>query len=198
MQLSVPELLRQVRQDLQIQRQKVEDVLQHYPEEVLQYRPGPEKWNILECLEHLNLTYDYYLPQIKKGIAKGQHLPPKEYFQTGWFGNYMTSGMQPKPSGKIGMKTKTFQKTTPQLEEGGKDKVIHTFLKNQNTFLSHVEKGATLNLERIKVISLIGPILKFKLGDAFRFLTAHNNRHFQQIENVLEAAKKSLKYPSLS
>ena len=198
MKLSAKELLQSVEKDLQLQKQNVEEVLRHYPEEVLYFKPTPEKWNVLECLEHLNLTYDYYLPQIKKGIANGQQCSPQEYFHTGWFGNMMTNGMQPKPSGQIGMKTKTFQKTRPQLKEGEKDKVINTFLNNHNTFLSFVEKGKSLNLEKIKVVSLIGPILKFKLGDAFRFLTAHNNRHFQQIENILEQAKKSSKYPSFS
>ena len=187
MKLSSQELLQKIKQEIQAQKQKVEQVLQQYPDEVLFFRANPESWNILECLEHLNLVYDYYLPQIQKGILKGQHLSAKEHFKPGWFGNFMTNGMQPKSSGKIGFKTKTFQKTTPQVTVEDKNKVIADFLKNQDAFLSYIEKSGELDLEKIKVVSLIGSILKFKLGDAFRFLTAHNNRHFQQIENILIA-----------
>lgn len=198
MKQSVQAFLQNVKQDLEAQQKKVEEILQNYPDEFLYCQPSPGKWNVLECLEHLNLTYDYYLPQIKKGIERGKHLPASASFQSGWFGKMMTNSMQPKPRGKIGMKTKTFQKTTPRLKEGDKNRVVNSFLENQQTFLSYVEKASTLNLEKIKVVSLIGPILKFKLGDAFQFLTAHNNRHFLQMENALREAKNHLKLSSLS
>lgn len=35
------------------------------PIEKLNWRNTPESWSILECLEHLNLYGDYYLPEIE-------------------------------------------------------------------------------------------------------------------------------------
>jgi hypothetical protein len=44
-------------------------------------------------------------------------------------------------------------------------------------------------LEGEKVTSTLGPILRFKVGDAFRFPIAHQQRHMLQIERVLEEVR---------
>ena len=33
------------------------------------WRPGPNRWSIAECLEHMNATARFYLPAIDEGIA---------------------------------------------------------------------------------------------------------------------------------
>ena len=35
-------------------------------EEVLNFKESPKSWSVLECLEHLNLYGDFYLPEIEK------------------------------------------------------------------------------------------------------------------------------------
>jgi hypothetical protein len=42
-------------------------------------------------------------------------------------------------------------------------------------------------LDGAKVTSTLGPILRFKVGDAFRFPLAHQERHMLQIERTLAA-----------
>ena len=37
----------------------------------------------------------------------------------------------------------------------------------------------------MKVTSSLGPIIRFKVGDAFRFPVAHQQRHFLQIERLV-------------
>src|SRR4029434_5344758 len=36
--------------------------------EQLRWRPGPQRWSIAECLDHLNITLGFYLPKIDKSI----------------------------------------------------------------------------------------------------------------------------------
>ncbi len=38
----------------------------------------------------------------------------------------------------------------------------------------------------MKVTSSLGPIIRFKAGDAFRFPVAHQQRHFLQIERLVK------------
>src|ERR1041384_7083005 len=39
--------------------------------EELRWRPGPQRWSIAECLDHLNITLGFYLPKIDKTIQVG-------------------------------------------------------------------------------------------------------------------------------
>ncbi|UOE42011.1 DinB family protein [Chryseobacterium suipulveris] len=59
----------------------------------LTWRSNESSWNILECLEHLNLYGEYYLPQIENKI---QHSTPKEdlEFRSGILGNYFVQSMK--------------------------------------------------------------------------------------------------------
>ena len=52
-----------------------------------------------------------------------------------------------------------------------------------------LERARTRGLEGEKVTSTLGPILRFKVGDAFRFPIAHHQRHMLQIERVLEVVR---------
>ena len=42
--------------------------LRQLPESKLNFKEDPEKWSILECIEHLNRYGDYYLPEIEKAV----------------------------------------------------------------------------------------------------------------------------------
>jgi hypothetical protein len=66
-------------------------------------------WNVLECLEHLNLYGDFYLPEIRKRIVESS-FPPGEYFKSGWLGDYFVKSMEP---GKTMKKMKTFKDKDP-------------------------------------------------------------------------------------
>src|SRR5690606_40473700 len=44
-------------------------------------------WTILECIEHLNLYGDFYIPEIKNRISQAKH-KPSESFKSGILGHY--------------------------------------------------------------------------------------------------------------
>jgi hypothetical protein len=69
------------------------------PEE-LNYKEASGRWSILECIEHLNLYGDYYLPEIEKEILKKGPDPKAELFKSGLLGNYFANLMQIR-NGKI-------------------------------------------------------------------------------------------------
>ena len=48
-----------------------------------------------------------------------------------------------------------------------------------------LEAARTTDLNAMKVASSLGPIIRFKAGDAFRFPVAHQQRHFLQLERAL-------------
>ena len=68
------------------------------PAEELNKRANKKSWNVLECIEHMNLYGDYYLEEIGKQIASSSY-PAEETFVSGWMGNYAAESMLPKKTG---------------------------------------------------------------------------------------------------
>ena len=62
------------------------------PIEKLNFRTEQGSWSILECLEHLNLYGDFYIPEIKRKIESA-NTQPKENFKSGILGNYFAKSM---------------------------------------------------------------------------------------------------------
>ena len=65
----------------------VAEKLSHYDLPQLNWRPSPNSWTILECLEHLNLYGEFYLPQIERKIGSSK-TKSEIYFKPGLLGNY--------------------------------------------------------------------------------------------------------------
>jgi hypothetical protein len=146
-------------------------------EEDLKFRKSDDSWNTLECLEHLNLYGDFYLPEIKRAIEE-KNYGPDEIFKAGTLGNYFAKSMLP---GSKGMKT--FKDKDPISAKLESD-VIDRFIEQQKGFLELYQLASKISLNKVKVGISISKWLKLKLGDAFRFLSNHNERHFVQIKNI--------------
>lgn len=184
------ELLQQATNDTQEIIQTVKNEFQTLTEAQLNWKAAPEKWSIIQCLEHLNLTSRYYILQMQEAIqkAKAAGQTPVEEFKRGFIGSKMTTGMKPKTDGTIPNRTRTFKNYNPNNlpPSESTQAVIDEFLQHHQGFLAIIEESKKVNMNKVKVKSLIGSILKFKLGDAIEFLIAHDQRHILQAKRVLE------------
>lgn len=162
---------------------------------LLLQRPQSDKWSFLDCMAHLNQTYDLYLPRIEVAIQQNTTRYGTAY-RPGVFGNMMTNSMTPK-EGQIKMKTKTFKPFVPQTIGKGQSEIVDAFLAHQKDFAELMEKAKPLDLGKIKLNSAIGPILRFKLGDCFRFLSGHNQRHWLQAQNAYATVSEQDTYLSI-
>lgn len=163
------------------------DGLKSLPVEKLQTRPNEKSWNVLECLEHMNLYHDYYLPEVKKHI-KANRFPAIPNFKAGWLGNYSAKNMLPKKEGKVNMAMKTFRDMDPKGQKLQVE-VLDTFLNQMKDLVLVIDQCRHLDLQRTKV-KLTIRFMKFTLGDTLHFLINHNRRHMIQIAKIL-ASKSS-------
>lgn len=153
----------------------------------LNWKPGMESWSISECLEHIMLSGQFYLNEITNCYLN--HKPESEpldiIFRPGIIGNYSTNSVKPKDSGVIKNKMRTFSRMEPGKSGIEPKELFLDFRKYQDDLAILIEKARYYNLNTLKINSSIGKIIRFKLGDAFRFVIAHNQRHIQQAINVL-------------
>lgn len=151
----------------------------------LTWREAPTSWNILECLEHLNLYGHFYLPQIESKIAQSTTKPEAE-FRSGFLGNYFAQTMLPKE--KLN-KMSTFKNKNP-LNANLDKSVIDEFIHQQIKLLDLLNKARTVSLNKVKIETTLSRFLRLKLGDTFPFLINHMIRHFQQIDRI-QAKRKA-------
>lgn len=149
--------------------------------ENLLFRYHHHSWNILECLEHLNLYGNFYLPQIEKALNNSESKFDHE-FKSGFLGSYFAKSMLPKEKAN---KMKTFKSKNPFNLNLNKS-VIDNFIKQQLQFIDLLNKSRGVSLKKIKVATSISSLIKLNLGDTFQFIINHNLRHLNQIDKICE------------
>ena len=150
------------------------------PLEQLNHRNQPESWSILECLEHLNLYGDFYLPEIKRRMTAARY-QSDGHFKSGRRGNYFVNIIKPKE--KLN-KMKT-GKTVNPIGSNLDTQVIDKFVQQQEQMLELLNEARKVSLTKTKTSISLTPFIKLRLGDTLRFVVYHNQRHVLQAEKVL-------------
>lgn len=158
------------------------------PAERLLHRPSPEQWNVVEVFEHMVLSSSIY----EKGLQqvfdrKADQFTFNPVFKPGLLGAYSVKSMLPRLDGSIPMRMRTLGRFEPRKLQGASTASIDSFIRMCEGWRSLLDRARTTDLNAMKVTSSLGPIIRFKAGDAFRFPIAHQVRHFLQIERLLAA-----------
>lgn len=148
--------------------------------QALNYKVNPESWSVLECIEHLNLYGEFYIPEIEKQISKFK-TQQSTYFKSGLLGNYFAKSMLPKE--KLN-KMKTFKDKNPIGSELDKS-TLERFIGQQKEMLNLLNKARQVNLNKVKTGVSIANWIKLKLGDTLRVVIYHNQRHIVQSNKIL-------------
>jgi uncharacterized damage-inducible protein DinB len=154
---------------------------------VLEAQPLSGGWSVAQVLEHLNIYCRYYIPVIEARLHMHQ-TKPADYFKPGWLGNYFTKLMQPLPDHTISKKIKAPKNAVPTKQPDAQQ-MLNEFTAHQHQLLQILQIARTADLEHIRIPISINKWIRIKLGDTFRFLIAHQERHFIQIDNVLNPSK---------
>lgn len=147
--------------------------------QTLTWKSNPNSWSILECIEHLNLYGDFYLPQIEEKITTSNTKNEVE-FMNGFLGNYFAKSMLPKE--KLN-KMKTFKDKNPLNAKLDKT-VIDNFIAQQEKLITLLNQSRNVSLNKVKITTSISTVFKLKLGDTLQFYINHIIRHFDQIEKI--------------
>jgi hypothetical protein len=158
--------------------------------DVLSQSPASGAWSVLQIVEHLNTYNNYYVPKIEALIVKGVYSSSITY-KPGMLGNYFVKMMQPVN----GAVTKKYKAAKQHLPKSITDKtVIEIYIKGQQQLSDLIDRSIAADLIKNKVPISISPLIKLRLGDVYRFLIAHQQRHFVQIDATLKKLTVSQQY----
>lgn len=151
-------------------------------------KPNPKKWSVAECVSHLNIFGAHYIPLIRRGMEKkGKLTTPEKTFNSGYWGEKLTGTMKPLPDGSIPSPMGTLGKFDPSKKNRVNAETLELFIHQREEMLDLLLEALQYPLEKIRVTSTLGPIIRFKLGDTFRFMVAHDQRHILQMKRVLNS-----------
>jgi hypothetical protein len=162
--------------------------LQSLDDDTLSRPPMPGKWSVGQVLEHLNFYSRFYLKAIEANLHQHK-TQPRDTFQSGWFGNYFTNMMKPADSRTVKNKTRAMKSATPPVEVNSRE-ALRQFITDQHQLLNLLQIARSADLGKIRVPISVSKMVRLKLGDTFRFIVAHEQRHFVQIRNTLESLGK--------
>lgn len=172
-------------QELRNSVEKQLEILQNTDVQLLSIHTDFSPWNGAQCLMHMCLATELYLHQIEKKLP--QLRPVGSPHKTGFWAAKFIKGLAPTDSGEIKNKMKTLKAFQPDAPRA--DTTLERLSNDLKTYLSILDACEGKDLRSFRVTTALGPILKFNLGDALLFVHAHNQRHFLQLERILESAK---------
>jgi hypothetical protein len=148
----------------------------------LAWRPAPREWSVLECFEHLVLTFDYYRPRLAAALAAPVRTPPDggPYSPSGWGRFYMYFALNPRysfPTAGAITPTSTADRS-----------VFAAYLARQAELVEMIKGLDGIDLTRTRIPIEKG--VQFNLGDVLKILVYHDEVHFLQAQRVLAALQR--------
>ncbi|WP_439880596.1 DinB family protein [Pontibacter sp. MBLB2868] len=151
----------------------------------LNFKPAPDSWSILECLEHLNRYSRYYNPALAKAIASNSDGNFVQSISYSWLGKKSLDMVRP---GNM-KKNKTVKHMNPNNSELDRA-TVEEFLQHQKELLDLLQEAKKANLNKKAVPVEFFKLLKLRIGETLEFVVVHQERHVQQALRVKQQVSK--------
>ena len=177
-----PELLEYSRQLAAIKRD-AELLLEGLTEDQLTWREQARTWSIADCLNHLLVTGNESLPNIRRTMteARSRRLLGRGPFRQGVLGNWFIRLMDAPP--KIKFKAPHAYRPAFDLPVS---EIVAGFFVLQDELIQALEEADGIDLARAKVSNPVSQWFKMSLGQEFALTVAHERRHLWQASRVRE------------
>jgi DinB family protein len=150
------------------------------------WRPAPDGWSISECLMHLAVAGETYLPVLDGGIAaaRAAGFSGQGPFRYRWLDRAFVRFVEPPPR----MRFTAQPVFRPPAEPQTTDAVGRRFGAMHDAIRARLQQADGLDLKRQRVRSPASRRVTLSLGAAFALLAAHERRHVWQAQRVRSAA----------
>ena len=151
--------------------------------EQLNWQPVPGSWSVGQCLEHLCITNELYLPAMSGSLA-GKPASSIQEVKPGWFGRWFIKNfIAPSPQTK---KARAPRKIVPRARVEAS--VLDRFLRSNQSARALVRQAGAYDVNRIRFRNPFVPLIRFTVGTGFEIIAKHQHRHLLQAERARQAA----------
>jgi hypothetical protein len=165
-------------------RERLHRLAATVPAERWAERPSPEGWSPAECVAHLNLTSEAYLPLLRDALqrARARGGPAPARHRHGLIGWLLWRTMGPGQ----GMKVKTVASMVPNAD-APRGRMLAEFERLQDEQIALVGQADGLPVSKVKIPSPFAARMKYDAYSALTILPRHQHRHLDQAERAWAA-----------
>ena len=173
--------LQAVADEFESARTRLHALARRAPEAYWHRRADPERWSMAECIGHLNLTSEAYLPLLRAALEEGRRArgsAPTRYRRdpVGWF-LWQVAG----PPVRYRVRTQAGFVPGAQLPL---KQLMTEFDRLQQDQIACVGNADGLDLGRIWIRSPFDQRIRYNLYSCLTILPRHQHRHLWQAEQV--------------
>jgi hypothetical protein len=152
----------------------------------LNWSPRPGEWSVGQCLEHLCITNEVYLPALSNSLI-GRPLAVVQDITPGWFGRwFIRNYIEPSAETRRARAPKSI---TPGAHV--EPSILERFLGSNRQARELVDRARHYDVNRIRFKNPFVPVLRFTVGTGLEVLSQHQRRHLLQAERI----RNSLEFP---
>lgn len=145
----------------------------------LNWRPRSDAWSVGQCLDHLRIANEVYLPAISAALEGRQHKTVNE-IRLGWFSRwFIRNYIAPNPGGTRARAPRKIEPTT-QVEAF----ILEAFLRSNHAARNLAKRASDYDVNRIRFQNPFIPLLRFTVGTGLEIIAKHQSRHLLQAEGV--------------
>ena len=171
-------------------QRRVHRLAEAVPEEKWGVRRLPGSWSVAECVAHLNLTSQAYVPILRDALDRARALdaPPPTRYRMDPVGALiaLAAGPMPRVAGRRLGKSATAAAFVPSgvLPRG---RLLDDFDALQAQMIDFAAAADGLPLGKVKIASPFDPRARYNVYSCFVILPRHQVRHLEQAEEVWPA-----------
>ncbi len=153
-------------------------------------RPAGDQWSVAECLIHLNMTSQAFLPLIKGALGKGRD---RQVFRS-TSARMDVVGRLLWLAVTVRLPIKTTEPFVP-VRVQPKDTVLSEFDGLQDQVIDCLDAAEELDLGTLRVVSPFDSRIKYNLYSCLRIIPAHQRQHLRQAEQVVQTLRTTKLLP---
>ena len=163
--------------------QKARELVTGLSQEQLNWQREAGTWSVGQCLEHLCITNEFYLPAIS-GSLEGKPISVAPEITPGWFSRwFIRTYIEPSPQSKH---ARAPRKIVPGTRV--EPSVLGRFFRSNQAGRELVRRAADYDVNRIRFKNPFIPVLRFTVGTGLEMFSGHERRHLLQAERVRQSS----------
>lgn len=169
-------------EELDTSDRRANDLARGLSPEQLNWKPAEDLWSVGQCLHHLYVANEVYLPAIANALD-GRPPSPVQDITPGWFGRwFIRTYIEPSSGGR---RARAPRKIAPARHID--PSVLDLFLRSNVVARDVVRRASAYNINRIRFRNPLIPLLRFTVGTGLEIVWRHQRRHLLQAERVTQA-----------
>lgn len=175
-----------VENELEAASQRARALIEKTDARLFTIRPGTGRWSVAECLAHLTLTSESFVPILHEAIVRARATPAARPPRMDLVGRLLRWFLEPP----IRKRVETSSPFVPRSIRA-RAEALADFTNRQHEILELLRSARGVDLGSAKVVSPFDTRVKYNLFSAFAILAAHQRRHLWQAEQTLEEVSQA-------